>query len=462
MPQHDTRPVGGIYQVGQIISAGGPLTICTAYDRNTNDVVGLFIIEVPPSLPLSQIQHYFQSLEQRRTLSSLHVLRVHNWGIDGQRAYVATDPPRGVSLQHVMDNENIDQGRAIELIRQVATGLHMLHERGIAALDLRPQFITVDTIGINDRVQIDDIGLRPLLRTLGYINGQEGDVGYLDPLYAPPEYINAGPAGPWSDIYQAGLLLFTLLTGRLPFVGRTPAETGVMQSTNPVPRMAHFVHNVPEELQHIVEAAMEKEPARRFASARAFITALNSVQPAASQPFTDRMTPVQEARRTPPSMALTKDMPVIDDDHTLYALSLEGYADVTRRGTQELAQPEGGVYAYLRYEKKGAAVQRIPLTAKKTIIGRLDPKRGIKPDIDLSAFDPKMTVSRQHARISFEETFFYIEDLKSRNKTRLGALTLAPLKAELLQHGDTISFGSVRMRFEIAGRPPLKELEEGA
>ena len=63
------------------------------------------------------------------------------------------------------------------------------------------------------------------------------------------------------------------------------------------------------------------------------------------------------------------------------------------------------------------------------VVGRLDPKHGVSPDIDLSEYDPRMTVSRQHARIRFEENFFYIEDLKNRNKTRLGDLTLTPLHA---------------------------------
>jgi pSer/pThr/pTyr-binding forkhead associated (FHA) protein len=66
-----------------------------------------------------------------------------------------------------------------------------------------------------------------------------------------------------------------------------------------------------------------------------------------------------------------------------------------------------------------------------------------------------MTVSRQHARIRFEETFFSIEDLKSHNKTRLNKQVLTPLKAELLQHGDIIHFGKVRMKFEIAGMKDL-------
>jgi pSer/pThr/pTyr-binding forkhead associated (FHA) protein len=85
-------------------------------------------------------------------------------------------------------------------------------------------------------------------------------------------------------------------------------------------------------------------------------------------------------------------------------------------------------------------------------VGRSDPRRGLHPDIDLSALDPKMTVSRQHARISYQGTLFYIEDLKSHNKTRLGELTLVPLKPELLHHGDIVHFGAVRLVFKIPGK----------
>jgi pSer/pThr/pTyr-binding forkhead associated (FHA) protein len=121
-----------------------------------------------------------------------------------------------------------------------------------------------------------------------------------------------------------------------------------------------------------------------------------------------------------------------------------------------------GIYAYLCFEHSSKDIQRFAMTEKNVIVGRQDPKRGTMPDIDLSKLDPTMTVSRPHARISFEETFFYVEDLKSRNKTRLGELLLTPLKAELLQHGDSVQFGSVRMTFEIPGMAkPVYQKREG-
>jgi pSer/pThr/pTyr-binding forkhead associated (FHA) protein len=100
-------------------------------------------------------------------------------------------------------------------------------------------------------------------------------------------------------------------------------------------------------------------------------------------------------------------------------------------------------------------VQRITITEISVIVGRVDPKRGITPEIDLTQFDSSGTVSRQHARIRLEKTLFSIEDLKSRNKTRLGELTLTPFKPELLKNGDMVSFGSVKATFRLLGTSEL-------
>jgi FHA domain-containing protein len=117
---------------------------------------------------------------------------------------------------------------------------------------------------------------------------------------------------------------------------------------------------------------------------------------------------------------------------------------------QNILDVEGGrEYAYLYFEEEGGKARRLAIKGTYVVVGRVDPKRGLKPEIDLSSVDPGMTVSRQHARIRFWKTFFSIEDLKSRNKTRLGELALTPLKAELLQDGDILHFGSVRVIFKV-------------
>lgn len=124
----------------------------------------------------------------------------------------------------------------------------------------------------------------------------------------------------------------------------------------------------------------------------------------------------------------------------------------------EPLKPESAkIYAFLDIQQSEQMLQSITLGEHTTIVGRVDPRRGITPEIDLTRFDPAGTVSRQHARIRMDDTHFYVEDLRSRNKTRLGDLTLDPLKPELLQNGDEVHFGSVKATFRLLGTSTLPE-----
>src|SRR5947209_3384728 len=279
--QNNPRLVGGIYRIGQIITTGPMLSTYTAYNRNTSDVVGLLVFELPPMFDYQMVSELLQSMERRRQVQSPHVIRVHDWGIDGSRAYIATDPPRGITLRHVLDNEDLNLQRVLDFARQMTLGLCALQAQGIVGIDLRPQLVTVDSVGTSDRVQLDDVGLRSLLKELGYINSQRtDDIGYLDPRYASPEWIAGGQSGPWTDVYSLGLLLFELVTGRPPFVGRNAEETGILQSTSAIPRIAQFKHGTPEALQSVVDIALAKNPAARFANATALLTVFDEIQPA--------------------------------------------------------------------------------------------------------------------------------------------------------------------------------------
>jgi serine/threonine protein kinase len=450
--QNVHRHVGDVYLIGQVIKIGQQLSTYTAYNRNTNDVVGLYVLELPFGMTQQAALQLLQPLERRRALQSPHILRIHDYGLDGMRIYIATDPPRGITLQQVMDSENIDTSRAFDMIKQLATGLQLFHQRGMAGLDLRPQCITVDTVGIDDRIQIDDIGLRTLLKALGTVSNQpDDDPGFLDPRFAAPEHIQGGQTGPASDVYQLGLLLYTLITGRVPFVGQNLAETGVMQTRNPVPRMSQFNHDTPSALQAIVEHALAKNPEQRFPNAGAMLAALQQVQLPPSP--VQRQAALQQSGKMP-TVAITNEMPQIDTDFIKDLANNEGLVQAV---SAEKAETE--VYAYLSFGQEGKELQRLVMTQKSIIVGRSDPKRGFTPDIDLSLLDPKKTVSRQHARVRYEETFFSIEDLKSRNKTRVGELPLDPLKPELLRHGDVVHFGSVRVRFGIPGMGALPEVK---
>ncbi|MGZ3609553.1 MAG: FHA domain-containing protein [Ktedonobacteraceae bacterium] len=115
------------------------------------------------------------------------------------------------------------------------------------------------------------------------------------------------------------------------------------------------------------------------------------------------------------------------------------------------------IYAFLDIQQNDQVVQHIAIKESQVVVGRVDPKRGITPDIDLTQFDTLSTVSRQHARICVDNNYFSIEDLESRNKTRLGELALTAHKPEVLHNGDVVSFGSVKATFRLLGTSSLPE-----
>jgi serine/threonine protein kinase len=401
-------------------------------------VVGLEVFDLPPGVEAEAALRLLEPLERRRLVESPHVIHVFDWGIDGSRVYIATDPPRGISLRTVLDNETLDLKRAVEMTKQMVQGLIALQAYHIENIDMRSQLITVDIVEDTDRVQLDDVGLRSLLKQLGYTYDQQhDDIGFFDPRYVSPEFIQGGRTGPWSDVYQVGLLLFELITGRPPFVGRTTVETRALQCNGAIPQMIHFRQDTPQVLQDLVDRALAKEPTQRFLNVSTLYEALEAL-PIRYEPLPSSVTP-------PGSGLSIADRTLRNDE-----IASDAYdKDVALENT--LVAEGGRVYAYLCFEEGGEA-RRFAVKDTYVVVGRVDPKRGVKPEVDLTSIDPGMTVSRQHARIRFWKTFFSIEDLKSRNKTRLGELTLTPLKAELLQDGDVLHFGSVRVIFNKPAR----------
>src|SRR5579885_863316 len=121
-----------------------------------------------------------------------------------------------------------------------------------------------------------------------------------------------------------------------------------------------------------------------------------------------------------------------------------------------LVKPERAkTYAFLDIQRSGQVVQRIAVKEQEVIVGRIDPKRGSMPEIDLTRFDRERSVSRKHARIRVEQTRCSLEDLKSRNKTWLGKVALPPFHPEPLKDGDVIRFGKVKATFRLLGTSEL-------
>ncbi len=173
--------------------------------------------------------------------------------------------------------------------------------------------------------------------------------------------------------------------------------------------------------------------------------------------------PLQRPEHEASLLAVMKSFPVKPDQVSSESATGQEQAEVegeqtiigSRLSIGLLAPEKAKVYAFLDIHQEGGSVQGVAIAENAAIVGRLDPKSGITPEVDLTPFDTRKTVSRQHARIRLEEDRFYIEDLKSQNKTRLNGLPLSPHKLELLHNGDVVSFGAVKATFRLLGTSAL-------
>lgn len=179
------------------------------------------------------------------------------------------------------------------------------------------------------------------------------------------------------------------------------------------------------------------------------------VKPEAAQAVQPEAQIVQEPEAADKTIIMPKpklSQKLADGAQTPLTSSSESDANATQLiSIGSLVAERAKIYAFLDIRQDEQNVQRLEIGGKPVIVGRADPKHGITPEIDLTQFDTQGTVSRQHARIRIEQDYFYIEDLKSLNQTRLGDSPLTPFQPELLHNGDEVSFGSVKVTFRLLG-----------
>ena len=173
--------------------------------------------------------------------------------------------------------------KAVDFAAQMASALVEAHSRGIVHRDIKPQNVMV---GPNGLVKVLDFGLSKIIHhratdetdldTLSLLSNPGAVVGtvpYLSPEQARSELLDAR-----SDIFSFGIVLYEMVTGHNPFATKNATDTIIAISTQAPPPMARFAAEVPFELEMIVGKCLEKEPERRYQSARELAIDLDHLQ----------------------------------------------------------------------------------------------------------------------------------------------------------------------------------------
>jgi serine/threonine-protein kinase len=257
------------YRIDAPVARSGMASIFRATDLRDDRTVALKIphpdMEADPILS----DRFQREAAIGERLDHPNVMRVFHEK-DRSRVYMVMEWCDGRLLRRILDEGRIPQDRAIRIAIGILKALDYIHANGVVHRDLKPENIMVDD---NDNIKLIDFGIASdsASRRLTYANFT-ATLGTPD--YISPEQVKGKRGDARSDLYSMGVILYEMLTGKLPFSGPSPlAAMNDRLLNHPVPpRVAD--PSVSPQLQEILYRALERDPKNRYASAREFLSDL--------------------------------------------------------------------------------------------------------------------------------------------------------------------------------------------
>jgi len=261
-PEHRFLAGWPRYRVERLLGSGGMGTVFLAFDPSLDRRVALKLLHRNDP---EQTGRFLREARAQARVEHPNVCQVHEVGeVDG-RPYIAMQHIEGASLADLRGE--LSPEAIVRLVRDVARAIQAAHKTGLIHRDLKPANILVATD--------DKGGLHPYVVDFGLARDQgETELTHTGvisgtPSYLSPEQAQGTPLDRRSDVYSLGVILYEMLSGRPPFQGTNPAQVLVRLLQEEAERLRKIAPSVPPDLETIVMKCLEKDPARRYDSARA-------------------------------------------------------------------------------------------------------------------------------------------------------------------------------------------------
>ena len=253
------------YRIEAPVARSGMASIYRAVDTRDNRVVALKIphpdLEADPIL----FDRFQREAGIGEKLNHPRVMRVYG-GEERSRIYMVMEWCEGRLLRQILDEGRISPDRAIRITIEVLEALEYIHDNGVVHRDMKPENVMVDA---SDNVKLIDFGIASDAgaRRLTYAN-ITATLG--TPNYISPEQVKGKRGDGRSDIYAMGVMLYEMLTGKMPFTGTSPMQVMNDRLLNyPVPPTV-LNPAISPQLQEVIYRALERDPKNRYAKASEF------------------------------------------------------------------------------------------------------------------------------------------------------------------------------------------------
>ncbi len=250
------------YQIIRTIGEGGMANVYLAYDTILDRNVAVKILRGDLANDEKFVRRFQREAISASSLNHPNIVEMYDVGEDDGKYFIVMEYLEGQTLKSLIKKRgHLSLAEVIDIMLQLTSGIACAHDSYIIHRDIKPQNVLILEDGT---VKITDFGIAMALNSneLTQTNSVMGSVHYL-----PPEQANGSGATIKSDIYSLGILMYELLTGKLPFKGENAVEIAIKQMRDPIPSVCDFNPEIPQSVENVILKAAAKNPKNRYENA---------------------------------------------------------------------------------------------------------------------------------------------------------------------------------------------------
>ena len=251
------------YQIIKSIGEGGMANVYLAYDTILDRNVAVKVLRGDLATDEKFVRRFQREALSASSLYNQNIVEVYDVGEDNGQYYIVMEYINGKHLKNLLKKRGkLTVPETIDIMSQIASGLSVAHDQYLIHRDIKPQNIMILENGL---VKITDFGIAMAMNStqLTQTNSVMGSVHYL-----PPEQASGKGASLQSDIYSMGILMYELLTGKLPYHGDNAVEIALKHLKEPLPSIREEIPSIPQSVENIIIKATAKNPKNRYNDAK--------------------------------------------------------------------------------------------------------------------------------------------------------------------------------------------------
>ena len=263
----------GRYQIIEELGKGGMGKVYKALDKEIDGKVALKLIKPEVAADKNTIKRFRNELKMARDIAHKNVCRMYDLNKEEGTYYITMEYVSGEDLKSfIRRSGQLAVGTTLRIAKEVCEGMSEAHKLGVVHRDLKPSNIMIDKEG---NARIMDFGIARSITGKG-ITGAGVMIG--TPEYMSPEQVEGKEVDQRSDIYSLGVILYEMVTGRVPFEGDTPLSIAVKHKTETPKEPRELNTQIPEDLSKVILRCMEKDKEKRYQSAEEVRSELTRIE----------------------------------------------------------------------------------------------------------------------------------------------------------------------------------------